>query len=203
METVKLLIDHRANVNAKEAAQGETALFFAAEENRPEVIRVLAARGADLSVTSRVTTLHANVKSVEDEDFPLDAEVILRDNLPPGDAAAKAALAGRRASATVTGGLTPLLVAARDGNIEAVRAFVEAGANLNQASAGDKTTPLVMAAINGHWELAKFLVDKGADPNLANADGLAPLYATIDAQWAPLGGVSTPDSSQERSAIWM
>jgi ankyrin repeat protein len=197
-ETVKLLIDHGANVNIKEAAQGETALFFAAGHNRPEVIRVLAGRGADLSVTSRVTVLQAKAKSVEDEDFPLDAEVILRDNLPPGDAAAKAALAGRRASATVMGGLTALLVGARDGHIDAVRALAEAGANLNEASAGDQTTPLVMAAVNAHWELVKFLVDKGADPNLANADGLAPLYATIDAQWAPLGGVSTPDSTQER-----
>jgi len=197
-EAVKLLLESGADPNRRESNQGETALFFAAEQNRPDAIRVLAAHGADLGVTSKVTRLIPEKLSVEDEDFPLDAEVILHDNLPPGDAAAKAALAGRRATARITGGLTPLLIAARDGRLAAVRALVEAGAAVNQPSASDQTTPLIMAAINGHWEVGKFLAEHGANPNLANADGLEALYAVIDAQWAPLGGVSNPDSSQEK-----
>jgi len=196
-EAVKILLDSGASVNATESTQRETALFFAAAKNRAETIRVLAARGANLGVTSKVSQLSAEKLVVEDADFPLDAEVILRDNLPPGDQAAKAALAGRRATARVTGGLTALLLAARDGRLEAARALVESGADVNEASAGDRTTPLVMAAINGHWAVAKFLAEHGANPNLANSDGLAPLYATIDAQWAPLGGAATPDPSQE------
>jgi ankyrin repeat protein len=56
---------------------------------------------------------------------------------------------------------------------------------------------LVTAANNGHYELAKFLVDRGADVNLANEDGLTPLYATIEAQFAPTSWSPTRLTEQE------
>ena len=37
------------------------------------------------------------------------------------------------------------------------RALVDAGADVNQVSAGDKTSPLLMAIINGHFDLAQYL----------------------------------------------
>src|SRR5581483_4211025 len=40
---------------------------------------------------------------------------------------------------TPMGGLTPLLYAARQGNVDAVRALLDAGANVNEVSSGDKT----------------------------------------------------------------
>ena len=58
------------------------------------------------------------------------------------------------------GGLTPLLLAAREGHIEPAQALLDAGADVNQASAGDKTSPLLIATINGHFDLAKLLLDK-------------------------------------------
>jgi ankyrin repeat protein len=56
-----------------------------------------------------------------------------------------------------------------------------------------------MAIINGHFDAAKFLLDRGADANAANQDGLAPLYATIDAQWAPAAGGPVPLIAHERT----
>ena len=70
------------------------------------------------------------------------------------------------------GGMTALLFAARDGQIDAARALLECGADINQVSASEKTSPLVMAIMNGHLDLAKLLIDWGADPNLANNQGL-------------------------------
>jgi ankyrin repeat protein len=96
--------------------------------------------------------------------------------------------------------MTALLLAARDGRLSAARALLDAGADLNQPGAGDKSTPLVMAIINGHFDLAKFLFDRGADPNAANQDGLAPLYATIDAQWAPVAGGPVPLTAREKTS---
>ena len=55
------------------------------------------------------------------------------------------------------GGLTPLLFAARQGHIDAVKALLDAGADVNQVSTGDRTSPLLMAIINGHFDLARFL----------------------------------------------
>jgi ankyrin repeat protein len=45
-----LLLDHGAEVNAKEAENGQTALMFAASFNRADVIDELAKHGADLNV---------------------------------------------------------------------------------------------------------------------------------------------------------
>ncbi|MBZ5602567.1 MAG: ankyrin repeat domain-containing protein [Acidobacteriia bacterium] len=105
----------------------------------------------------------------------------------------------RERGASEVGGMTALLFAARDGQMDAAKALIEAGANVNQQSAGDKSTPIVMAAANGHFDLAKFFLDYGADPNLANDLGLTPLYAAIDLQWSPKGWFPSPDISQEKT----
>jgi ankyrin repeat protein len=95
------------------------------------------------------------------------------------------------------GGQTALLYAARDGQIDAARALVEGGADVNQGNAEEKTTPLLMAIINGHFDLARMLLDHKADANLPNVWGLAPLYATIDVQWAPYSWFPQPITTQE------
>jgi uncharacterized protein len=196
-DAVKLLLGHGAAVNAKEPGHDQDALMFAAAANRPAAIRVLVAHGADLHATSKVTAIEPQ-KDLDSNLFPLDADLILHANLPPGKEAAAAALAGRRASPTVSGGVTALLLAARDGQLDAARALIEAGADVNEPSAGDKTNPIVMAIINGHFEIAKLLLEHGADPNLANQDGLTALYATIDAQWAPNAGGPVPVTGHEK-----
>lgn len=105
--------------------------------------------------------------------------------------------AAERRGATVMGGMTPLLFAARDGQINAARALIEAGADINDPGAGEKLTPLVMAISNGHYDLAKYLLDHGANPKLTNDTGLTALYATIDMQWAPYAWFPQPITAQE------
>ena len=86
----------------------------------------------------------------------------------------------------VQGGMTALLLAARQGHRAAVESLFEAGADVNEVSAGDKTSPLLVATINGHFDVAKFLLDHGADPNLASEiNGATPLYGAVNVQWAP------------------
>jgi ankyrin repeat protein len=97
------------------------------------------------------------------------------------------------------GGLTALLYAARDGHLEAAKALLEGGAEIDQVSASEKTSALVMATMNGHFDLAKFFVDWGADPNLANTQGLTALYAAVDLQWAPKGWFPAPGVGQEKT----
>ncbi len=82
------------------------------------------------------------------------------------------------------GGMTALHHAAREGRIEAIGALLDGGANINQTSA-DGSTPLVQALLNGRYDLAMVLIQRGADVNVAtNTDGIAPLFALLQTQWA-------------------
>ena len=83
------------------------------------------------------------------------------------------------------GGMTALHLAARQGHVETVKTLLEAGADVNASSAGDKTSPLLIATINGHFDLGKYLLDHRADPNLASEAGATPLYAAVNVTWAP------------------
>jgi len=52
VDTVKSLLAHGAEVNAKESARGQTALMWAVAEKHPEVVRLLVAHGADVHAHS-------------------------------------------------------------------------------------------------------------------------------------------------------
>ena len=102
-------------------------------------------------------------------------------------------------SPKVMGGMTPLLYAARQGNISSGVALLEGGARINEGSASEQTTPLVLAIANGHYDFAKMLVEHGADVNLANVQGVTPLWATIDVRWVPRQWSPEPLTDQEKT----
>ena len=83
------------------------------------------------------------------------------------------------------GGMAPLHFAARQGHLHAVQSLLDAGADINQVTGGDRTSPLLIAIVNGHFDLAQDLLEKGADPTLASENGVTPLYAVLNVQWAP------------------
>jgi len=77
------------------------------------------------------------------------------------------------------GGLTPLVFAAREGDLESAKLLVDAGAPINQVTEY-AWTPLLTAVNNRNYQLAKYLLEKGADPNIANKGGWTPLYLATD-----------------------
>ena len=77
------------------------------------------------------------------------------------------------------GGLTPLLFAAREGNLETVKALLDAGADVNQTSEFGWTA-LLVATHNRYYSSAPSCSSSGADPNLANEGGWTPLYIATD-----------------------
>jgi ankyrin repeat protein len=106
--------------------------------------------------------------------------------------------APRQVGPSYMGGMSALLYAARDGQLEAARELAAGGADINQVSTGDKISPMVMAIVNGHLDVAKMLLDRGADPNLSSEAGLTALYTTIDVQWAPHAWFPQPITDQEQ-----
>ena len=73
--------------------------------------------------------------------------------------------------------ITPLYVAASNGNLKCVRLLLEAGANKDQALTINGATPLFVAAQNGHLEVVRFLVEFGANKDQGlTMDGATPLF---------------------------
>ena len=77
------------------------------------------------------------------------------------------------------GGLTPLVFAAREGDLDSARLLVKAGANINQQSEYG-WTPLLTAVNNRNYLVAQYLIEQGANVNLANKGGWTPLYLAVD-----------------------
>jgi ankyrin repeat protein len=150
LDTVELLLEHGADVNAAEHERRQTALMWAVAQRHPAVVRLLIAHGADV---------HARTATWD------QLENTAGNTNPTGNFRME------------HGGSTPLLFAARQGDVETARALIEAGANVNDTAAAG-TSVLVIAAHSGHGPLATYLLEQGADPNAAGA-GYTALHAAV------------------------
>ncbi len=149
---VRALIEHGAEVDAREPENGQTALMWAPAHRNPEVTRVLLRHGA--AVDSRTITRR---------QFRGTG---LRSTTSPAGATYFGA-----------GGFTPLLFAARHGDVESARHLLNAGADVDDTGA-DGNSALVLAAMSGHPRLAEFLLARGANPD-ANGAGYTALHAAM------------------------
>jgi ankyrin repeat protein len=78
-----------------------------------------------------------------------------------------------------SGGLTPLVFAAREGDLESAKVLLEAGADVNQVTEYG-WTPLLTATNNRNYKLGSYLLEHGANVNIANKGGWTPLYLATD-----------------------
>ena len=142
-----------ARVNVAEKAHDQTALMWAAAQRHPEVTELLVEAGADIKARSRTYT--QTVVGEQTQRFG-------REELN---------------YTVLRGGSTPLLFAARSGDVGSTRALLAAGANPNDALP-DGTSALVLAAHSGHAEVGALLLAKGANPDSADA-GYTALHAAV------------------------
>jgi ankyrin repeat protein len=77
------------------------------------------------------------------------------------------------------GGLTPMVIAAREGDLESAKLLLAAGADINQTTEYG-WTPLLTATNNRHYKLSEYLIENGADVNKANKGSWTPIYLATD-----------------------
>jgi len=205
-EAVAILLDAGAVINVREPQWGQTPLMFAAGSGRTEVVKLLLARGADPRATGSVVDLeernrednaasrvrNARVAAIQKELAAANAKSGGPAAAPGAPRAARGDNSGNEPEPLgyadlvgKQGGLTALLLSAREGFEETAAALIDRGADINQVSASDHTSPLLMATINGHFDLAVKLLARGADVNITSDGGAAPLYGVLNMQWAP------------------
>lgn len=170
VDIARLLVSHRANVNAQEKWRGQTALMWAAAENYPEMVEFLIARGAKVNVRAFANDWQNQITSEP------------------------------RAQYRPTGGLTPLIYAARSGCERCVKALLKAHADINLPNP-DGVTPLMTAIDNLQFDLARHLLEQGANPHTWDWWGRTPLYVAVDVRSVNARFGGPPPRSDKTTSI--
>jgi len=158
VKVAELLVRRGADVNAHETFRNQTALMWAAAESHPEMVAFLVSKGAAVNV--RAT---ANDWGNQMTNEP-------------------------RVQYRPTGGLTPLLYAARAGCRGCIEALLKGRADIDLPNP-DGMTPLMMAIDNSHFDVARYLLAEGANPHTWDWWGRTPIYVVVNMR----GGLdSTP-----------
>jgi len=192
---VKMLLDVGADYSARSGPAGLPRNYMAPRVNTAAV-RDAARRHAAAAAAGRTYEEQLEYEAAQGMKISLGLRGVLtaggqRPNLvaaaprPAAEAAApveatddtEVIVAGLVGSGG--GGLTPLVFAAREGDLASAKALVDAGADVNQTTEYG-WTPLLTATNNRHYKLAGYLIERGANPNIANKGGWTPLYLATD-----------------------
>ena len=166
----ELLVAHGADVNARESWRAQTALMWAADGRHAEVVQFLIDRGADVEVRAMANDWATQVTSEP------------------------------RGQYRPTGGLTPLLYAARSGCADCAAAILDAGANIDRPNP-DGVTPLMVAIDNFAFDTARLLLERGANPGLWDWWGRTPLYIAVDVNTSRFGPNWESEAPEQNDAL--
>ena len=189
-EAIRLLIDAGVDPNAPLTPDGDTALMLAARTGLPGAVDVLLERGADVAAVESWGGTFALVWAINEGHTAVVAR-LLAAGAPVDDVSKVVAPRGRARGVEGTvpvdydpeeypqsyanGGFTPLLFAAREGEVESARLLLDAGADID-AIAADGKNALGLAIYNGHYDVATLLVDRGTN---VNHPGCGRLHAAV------------------------
>jgi len=205
-DSMRFLIEHGANVNAKNAFDS-TALMWSVTDMQK--VRMLVDRGADVNARSKPGRTAVMVAARGDRSADIVRYLISKGaDLKAVDGMKTTVLtaaaqgndtetirmmvnAGLDVNAPDVLGMTPFIYAAANGNTAAVEMMLARGARVNHASAPASNsvkngpielgsfTALLTAAPFGPPELIKMLLDAGADVNARDVRGMTPLMLAV------------------------
>ena len=137
-----------ANVNAT-AADGSTAIMYAAANDDLELVRALIKAGANVKMESQLGTSALT-------------EAAIIGSAPILDALLKA---GADPNFRNPNGETPLMAAARSGKVDAAKVLLDAHADINAKESWGGQSAVMWAAAQSQAEMVKFLASKDANLN--------------------------------------
>mgnify|MGYP003642085741 FL=1 len=150
-EVVDQLLAAGAQPNLS-VVRGQTALMWAAGRGYGDIVASLIRNGADVHARSESRTQF--VKTEKPQDSPPDYKVWVED-----------------------GGNTPLMFAARSGDLRSVQLLLKAGSDVNELSAFG-TSPAIMATHSGNTATVSAILEAGADPD-SDVSGHTALHVAV------------------------
>jgi ankyrin repeat protein len=188
VEVARLLLARGQDVNTA-SVNGGTALLRAAVRGNDEMVTFLKEQGAHVGFLEAVALgdleLAASLPTPsEAERPPRWGEAVLYRVVKQGRADAIHLLAARGVNTGAAGnmGQSALMPAVMRGDLAAVRALLDRGADPNGATGattGHRMVPLSWAARAGHNEIVDLLVERGADPDRGDTLGFTPLSGAV------------------------
>jgi ankyrin repeat protein len=139
-DAVQLLLERGAPVNAADPQYSHTALMWAVERDDAAIMKLLIGKGATVDAPTRVG--QKPVARPPGTGGGSHGVGIVRSGVPP-----------QGEQQPTPGGMTPLLLASRDGNLNAAKLLIEVGADVNRPDPNG-ITPLLMALTNGQIDVA-------------------------------------------------
>jgi uncharacterized protein len=131
------------------AADGTTAIMYAAANGDLELVRALIKAGANVKLANQFGTSAIT-------------EAAIIGSAPIIEALLKA---GADPNFKTPNGETPLMAAARTGKIDAAKALLAAGADINAKETWGEQSALMWAAAQSQADMVKFLASNGANLN--------------------------------------
>jgi ankyrin repeat protein/ketosteroid isomerase-like protein len=212
VEIARMLVDAGAFVDAVAPTTGHTPLFDAVWFKFPDLVAYLLDQGAGLNLATHYGfslqqhfDYEVGVNTTGEDEMARAARYYearkADDERRAGEQALMAAVTAGDVDEVrrlVVGGAevderfpivngfndahTPLLVAARDGHVQAVRLLLEAGADVNAVEPTFGAVPLHKAVYNGHADSTRIIAERpGVDLDFQGAtNGYSPLH---DALW--------------------
>ncbi|HZJ32435.1 MAG TPA: ankyrin repeat domain-containing protein [Vicinamibacterales bacterium] len=198
---LRALLGRKADVNAT-AADGTTALHWAARRDDVAMVEALLRAGAKVGATTRlgvtplqlaatngsVAVITRLLTAGADPNTVLpDGETVLMTASRTGAGDAVRALLDRGADLRrkePAKGQTALMWAAAENNAAVVTLLIERGADVKERSKSGSFTPFLFAVRGGHVEASMALLDAGVNVNETLPDGTsALLLAVINAHY--------------------
>ncbi|MDR2213651.1 MAG: ankyrin repeat domain-containing protein [Pseudomonadales bacterium] len=189
-EMISVLLANGVDPNVTVLSHNETPLMFAARSGSVESVRLLLDAGADMEAKDDYRGATPLLFAAEQNHAEV-VRLLAERGANLNARTSTEVTAGRRGPSAPSGGLSALMLAAREGGLATIEVLLKHHAMVNQQSA-EGHTALLAAIQNANVDIANLLIDAGADVSLANDRGWNPLYMAVKMRSLEKGTMPNP-----------